>query len=100
MFYRKQRSAAPSLISTLLAHRLLYKGCIGFLAYVFDTSTSEVSLEDVPIVQDFPNVFSNELLKLPLEWELEFAINLAPETYHISLPPYRMALTKLKELKT
>lgn len=77
-----------------------HKGCMGFLAHVYDTRTQEVRLEDVLVVQDFPYAFPNDLPKLPLKQELEFTINLAPKIYPISLPLFRMAEAELKELKT
>ena len=45
-------------------------------------------------------MFSKDLPRLPLDRELEFGIGLLPESTPISIPPYRMALVKLKELKT
>ena len=57
-------------------------------------------LEDVPVVRDFLDVFPNDLPGLPPEREIDFPIDLVPGTTPISLPPYRMASAKLKELKT
>lgn len=78
------------------AHCLLYKCCIGFLAYVFNTNTSGVSLEDISVVRDFSDVFQNELPGLRT---LEFAIDLTLGTRPLSLPLYKTAPTKLKVLK-
>lgn len=49
-FYGWQRSALPGMISTLFAHYLFRKGCMRFLANVFDTSTNEARFKDVPMV--------------------------------------------------
>ena len=57
-------------------------------------------LEDVPVVRDFLDVFLDDLPGLPREQEIDFPIDLVPGTAPISLPPYRMAPTELKELKT
>ena len=57
-------------------------------------------LEDIPIVKEFPDVFPDDILGLPLDREIEFVIELVPRTEPISIPPYRMAPTELKELKT
>ena len=59
-----------------------------------------MSLEDVSIVKDFLNVFPEDLPGLPLEREIDFPIDLVPGTAPISLPPYKIALAELKELKT
>ena len=86
--------------STISARCLLQKGCKGYLAHVVDTHSSEVRLEDVPVVRDFLDVFLDDLLGLPPEREINFPIDLVPGTAPISLPPYRMAPAELKELKT
>ncbi|CAL8992068.1 unnamed protein product [Prunus brigantina] len=49
--------------------------------------------------QEFNNVFPEDLHGLPPEREVEFAIEIYPGTTPISIPPHRMAPTKLKELK-
>ena len=59
----------------------------------------EVRLEDILIVQNFSNVFLDDLPGLPPERDIEFEINLVSSTNAISLPPYRIAPAKLKELK-
>ena len=58
-----------------------------------------MSLEDIPVVRDFPDVFPYDLLDLPLEMEVEFTIDLVLGTNPISKAPYRMAPIELKELK-
>ena len=82
-----------------MARCLLQKGCKGYLAHVVDTRSSEVRLEDVPVVRDFLDVFLDDLPGLPPEREIDFPIDLVPSTAPISFPPYRMALAELKELK-
>ncbi len=51
------------------------------------------------MVSEFPNIFPKELPGLPPEREIDFKIDLVPGTISISIPPYRMALIELKELK-
>ena len=77
---------------------MLRKGCQGFLAYVVNEE-NDLKLEDIPIVRDYPDVFSEDLPSLPPEREVEFTIDLAPETTPISKAPYRIAPMELKELK-
>ncbi|KAG8483128.1 hypothetical protein CXB51_022047 [Gossypium anomalum] len=52
-----------------------------------------------PLVCEYPDVFLEELPGLPLIREVEFAIELVLRTSPISIAPYRMAPTELKELK-
>ncbi|KAK5771875.1 hypothetical protein PVK06_048129 [Gossypium arboreum] len=66
---------------------------------MFDSRVSELKLKSVPLVREYPDVFLEELLELPSIQEVEFSIELVPRTSPISIAPYRMALTELKELK-
>lgn len=52
------------------------------------------------MVWDFPNIFMDELFSLPPKREMEFVIDLILRIHPISLPPYKMTLAELKELKT
>ena len=54
---------------------------------------------DTPIVCDYPDVFSNELSRLPPQREIEFAIDVVPSATPASITPYGMAPVELKELK-
>ena len=62
------------VVSALQANSLLMKGCQGFLGYMV-SNENEVSLEDIPVVRDFPDV-TIDLLDLPLERDIEFTIDL------------------------
>ena len=93
-------SRFPLILATK-AQRLLEKGCTGYLASVVDVSVEQkLKPEDVPVVQDFLDVFPEDLPGLPPEREIDFVIDLAPGTTPISKTPYRMAPAELKELKT
>ncbi|KAA3461200.1 reverse transcriptase [Gossypium australe] len=87
------------VISSMSAQRYVRKGCKAYLAYVLNTKVSEIKIESVPVVCEYPDVFPEELPGLPLIREVEFAIDLEPRTSLISISPYRMAPTELKELK-
>ncbi|TYK11616.1 ty3-gypsy retrotransposon protein [Cucumis melo var. makuwa] len=89
----------PKVISAIRASKLLNQGTWSILASVVDTREADVSLSSEPVVRDYPNVFSEELLGLPPHREIEFAIELEPGTIPISQAPYRMAPAELKELK-
>ncbi|XP_049392405.1 uncharacterized protein LOC125856809 [Solanum stenotomum] len=57
------------------------------------------TLQSVPVVNEFPDVFPEDLPGLPPEREVEFGSDIIPDTQPISIPPYRMALAELRELK-
>ena len=61
--------------------------------------SSEKGIGDLPVVQEFPEVFSDDITELPPEREVEFAIDLVPRTSHISIAPYRMSASELGELR-
>ncbi|GKB61053.1 putative reverse transcriptase domain-containing protein [Tanacetum coccineum] len=55
-------------------------------------------LEDVPIVQDFPEVFPEDLSGLPPTRQVEFQIDLVPGAAPVARAPYRLAPSEMKEL--
>ncbi|KAA3467200.1 DNA/RNA polymerases superfamily protein [Gossypium australe] len=88
-----------SMISAVKAQKLVRKDCYTFLVYILDSKVPEKKVDQVPTLCKFSDIFPEELLRLPPEREVEFPIDLIPETAPISIPPYRMAPTELKELK-
>jgi hypothetical protein len=46
--------------------------------------TKEIALEDIRVVQEYPDVFPRELLGMPLDRDIEFLIELLPGTPPIS----------------
>ena len=69
--YQGDRSAvSPCLISALTARKLLAKGCQGILAYALD-----IKMMKVQVVNDFLDVFPEELPGLPPSKENEFGID-------------------------
>jgi hypothetical protein len=57
------------------------------------------SIEDVPVVREYPDVFPEELPGMPPDKDIEFVIDLIPGTSPIAKRPYRMAAPELAELK-
>ncbi|GJX15158.1 putative reverse transcriptase domain-containing protein, partial [Tanacetum coccineum] len=55
-------------------------------------------LEDIPIVQDFPDVFLEDLPGLPPTRQVEFQIDLIPGAAPVARAPYRLTPSKMKEL--
>ncbi|GJS57924.1 putative reverse transcriptase domain-containing protein [Tanacetum coccineum] len=62
--------------------------------------SEEKRLEDVPNVQDFPEVFPEDLPRLPPTRQVEFQIDLVPSAAPMARTPYRLAPSKLQELST
>ncbi|GJS85599.1 putative reverse transcriptase domain-containing protein [Tanacetum coccineum] len=80
----------------------MLKGCPVFLVNVTTKETEDKSekkqLEDIPIVQDFPDVFPEDLPGLPPTRQVESQIDLVPGAAPLARVPYRLAPAKMKEL--
>nr|GEV61505.1 putative reverse transcriptase domain-containing protein [Tanacetum cinerariifolium] len=61
------------------------------------TSRKE-QLKDVPVVQDYPEVFPEDLPGLPPARPVEFQIELISGAAPVARAPYRLASSKMKEL--
>ena len=57
------------------------------------------SLEEDPVVNEYPDVFPEKLPGMPPDRDVEFVIDLVPGTAPIAKRPYRMAASELAELK-
>ena len=57
------------------------------------------SLEEVPVVNKYPDIFPEELPGMPPDRNIEFVIDLVPGTSPIAKRPYRMTASELAELK-
>ncbi|XP_040951282.1 uncharacterized protein [Gossypium hirsutum] len=94
------RTNGPArIISVIKANKLLQRGCTAYLAYVINSDLVGSQCSKIRTVCEFPDVFPEELPSLPPDREVEFAIEVYPGTAPISIPPYRMSPTELKELK-
>jgi hypothetical protein len=57
------------------------------------------ALEEILVVQKYPDVFPEELSGMPPDRDIEFLIEVLPGTPPISKRPYRMLVNELVELK-
>jgi hypothetical protein len=64
-----------------------------------DPMVFNLAAESISVVEEFMDVFPEELPGMPPEREVEFYIDLIPDTAPIAKRPYRMAPTELAELK-
>jgi hypothetical protein len=62
-------------------------------------ATTNIKLENISIVCEYPDVFLDDLPRMPPDWDIEFIIELQPCTAPISKRPYRMPPNELAELK-
>jgi hypothetical protein len=57
------------------------------------------TVEEVPVVNEYPDVFPEELPGMPPDRDVEFVIDLLPGIGPIAKRPYRMSINELEELK-
>jgi hypothetical protein len=62
-------------------------------------SMIKLPLKEIVVVCEYVDVFPNKLPEMPLDRDIEFAIELQPGTAPISKRPYRRPPTELAELK-
>ncbi|XP_070025967.1 uncharacterized protein [Nicotiana sylvestris] len=82
-----------------MARHIAKKGFLAYLVYVRDTTTETPMINSVPVVREYYDVFSSDFPGMPPDHDIDFYIDLAPGTQHISIPSYLMAPKELKELK-
>ncbi|XP_070041302.1 uncharacterized protein [Nicotiana tomentosiformis] len=87
------------VISYLKAQRMVENGCLAYLAVVTDVSADTSTIDSIPIVQDFSDVFLADLSGMPPDRDIYFGIDLVSGTQPISIPPYHMAPSELKKLE-
>ncbi|GJT29290.1 putative reverse transcriptase domain-containing protein [Tanacetum coccineum] len=92
------------IISCTKTQKYIKRGCLIFLAQVMKKETKDKSeekrLEDVLTVWDFPEVFLEDLPRLPPSRQVEFQIELVPGVAPVACAPYRLAPLELQELST
>ena len=87
-------------ISALQAKKCVRKGCKLFAVNIQDVeSDREQRIEEIPILEEFKDVFLEEILGLPSKRYLDFSIELTLGSVLASKSPYCMSAPKLVELK-
>ncbi|GKD83246.1 putative reverse transcriptase domain-containing protein, partial [Tanacetum coccineum] len=93
-----------NIISCTRTQKYMQKGCQVYLAQVTskknEDKSEEKRLEDVPIIQEFPEVFPEDLHVLPPARQVEFQIDLVLGAAPVARAPYRLAPAELQELST
>ncbi|WMV07946.1 hypothetical protein MTR67_001331 [Solanum verrucosum] len=94
------KSKQAKIISSIRARKLVEQGCLTYLAHILDVEVESPSIESIPVVSEFREVFPIDLPGMPPDRDIDFcSIDLEPSTHPISIPSYRMAPVELRELK-
>ncbi|XP_028085066.1 uncharacterized protein LOC114286168 [Camellia sinensis] len=99
MFIGNGVGLPPYLISAMKVVKLLRKGYRGYRCCVLTMASDNPTIENIPIVNEFLDVFPTELPRELFDREIEFTIDVVHETQPIFKTPYRMSTSELKELK-
>ncbi|KAI3708785.1 hypothetical protein L2E82_38236 [Cichorium intybus] len=87
------------VISFAQARSCISKGGMSYLAYVSVAQPIKVGVANVNVVNEFPDVFPDELPGLPPDRQVEFTIELIPGATPVSRAPYRLAPSEMVELR-
>eukprot|EP00253_Pinus_taeda_P026214 PITA_26214 len=86
---------ASQLVKCIRNKCQIYAVQVGFA----DSVDKVAIVKDIPIVQEFADVFPEEIPGLPPRRDLDFTIELIPGAAPVSREPYRMSVPELTELK-
>ena len=71
-----------------------------YVAHILEPTGDETPrLEDYQVLQEFKDVFPDDILGLPLQMDIEFTIELVPGAAPVSKTPYKMSTPNMLELK-
>ena len=80
--------------------KLCRKGCQLYAAHILEETRDETTrLEDYQVLQEFGDVFPDEIPGLPPKRDIDFTIELVPGAAPVSKAPYRMSTPEMLELK-
>ncbi|XP_058726547.1 uncharacterized protein LOC131597904 [Vicia villosa] len=99
MFLTPEEEALANSLSTKEMRTLLESEAKMFVVFASLSVGSKIAIEELPVVNEFLEVFPDDIIELPPEREVEFNIDLVPGTRPISMAPYRMSASELAELK-
>eukprot|EP00253_Pinus_taeda_P029084 PITA_29084 len=94
----------PVQVRPITANQLVKcvrKGCQIYAVQVgyADSKNKTAILNNIPVIQEFTDVFPEEIPGLPPKRNIDFTIELVPGVAPVSRAPYRMSLPELTELK-
>ena len=70
-----------------------------YAAHILEAIDDETPrLEDYQVLQEFKDVFPDEILGIPPKRDIDFIIELVPEVALVSKTPYRMSTPEMLEL--
>lgn len=72
---------------------------VTYLAFMIEDYVSSKEIKKIPVVEDYPEIFTDDLPSLPSDRKKKFVIELEPTMTLIHRTPDHMAPLELKKLK-
>ncbi|KAJ9561564.1 hypothetical protein OSB04_006724 [Centaurea solstitialis] len=90
----------PKVCSMAKARSYVLRGGTSYLVYLISDQgeSKKKTVRDVPVVCEFPDVFPEDLPRIPPERQVEFRIDLIPGAAPVAKTPYRLAPPEMQEL--
>ena len=87
-------------VSTMQLNKFCRKGFQLYATQILEATDDETpKLEDYQVLQEFRDVFPDEIIGLPPKRDIDFTIELVPGAAPVSKTPYRMSTPEMLELK-
>ena len=87
-------------ISSMQLKKFCRKGCRVYASHVMKEAKNETHrLEDFHVLQEFNDVFPDEIPRLPPKRDIDFTIKIVSRETLVSKTPYRMSTPEVLELK-
>ncbi|XP_054777165.1 uncharacterized protein LOC129285442 [Prosopis cineraria] len=81
-------SETPKFLLAVQVEKSVKEECQAFMVFCSIHKVYDGTLDKIGVVNEFPKVFTDEVSGLPSEREIEFSIDLVPNTKPISKAPY------------
>ncbi|KAJ9545001.1 hypothetical protein OSB04_024708 [Centaurea solstitialis] len=90
----------PKVCSIAKARSYVLHGGTSYLVYLISDQgeSKKKTVEDVPVVCEFPDVFPEDFPGIPPERQVEFRIDMVPGAAPVAKTPYRLAPPQMQEL--
>ena len=99
----KKKETSVRMVTIMQAKCSHRKGCMLFVVHISSDKGKEVEdmvvLRRYPVLQQFKDVFPEEIIEFPPHKEVYFSIELVSGEAPASKTPYRMSTPELTELK-
>ena len=93
-FSSAEEESRAEFLSTKQLKQLERDGILMFSLMAYLSVENRAVIDRLPVVNEFPEVFTDEIPDVPPEREVEFSIDLNPGTKPVSMAPYRTSASE------